>query len=313
MRLQQLALDRSPDRAAETISCDLRDWAPRVRIGCSNSVFRRFERVLSDRLGPAAEPSLTWIGSGDFHHVSLAMLRRVNVECNLLILDLHPDWMRGVPLMHCGTWVAHALKLPNVRRVFHLGGDIDFDNAFRWMAPWSDLRSGRVTVWPAVRRFRHWSCEEPLKENGARVTVARMNGLIRPFAGELARRPLYISLDKDVMRSEDAVVNWESGHLELTEACAILTAFIEAAGGRLAGMDVTGDWSPVEVRGSLRRLLDRTEHPPIKADAARAAAINDRTNTAIVAHLAGLGVSVAEPTGFLTYSSQHRGKSQADG
>lgn len=292
MRLQRLDLDgglrAQPDWGSGPW-CGLHDWGPHIRLACSFGRFRRFERALADRLGPpSAEPVLTFYGSGDFHHVSLALVRRVPCDCNLLVLDLHPDWMRGVPLMHCGTWVRHALRLPHVRRVFHLGGDIDFDNGYRRLAPWTDLRSGRLTVWPAVRRFARgrWQSlpHEPLKEPGGRLTAGRLAELLRPHRKELASRPLYISLDKDVLVAADAAVNWESGFLDFPEALTILTAFRDAAGGRLAGMDVTGDWSPVEVRGPLRRWLDWTEHPRLTVDPSEAATCNARTNAALMQH-----------------------------
>ena len=133
-----------------------REWGPRIRLGCGFGQFRRFEQALSDQLGGEtdADPHLTYYGSGDFHHVSFALLRRLREPFNLLVLDNHPDWMRGVPFLHCGTWLRHASQLPLARRVFHVGGEVDFDNAFRWMAPWRQLRDGRITVFPAFRRFR---------------------------------------------------------------------------------------------------------------------------------------------------------------
>jgi hypothetical protein len=280
MRVRYIDLDGN--FAAEQGRCSMRDWGPHVRLACRFGRYRRFERALDERLGPRTEPELTFYGSGDFHHVSLALVRRAAVECNLLILDLHPDWMRAVPLMHCGTWVWHALRLPHVRRVFHVGGDMDFDNAYRWLAPWRELRSGRLTVWPAVRRFElgRWRGinHEPLKPPGARLSGDRLAELLAPHAAELARRPLYVSLDKDVMGPADAIVNWESGFLSLDEVCEVLTAF----GAGLAGMDVTGDWSPVEVRGPMRRWLDWSEHPPLAVNAVEAAVTNARTNAAIV-------------------------------
>ena len=51
----------------------------------------------------------------------------------------------------------------------------------------------------------------------------------------------------------DAAVNWESGFLNMPEVTTILTAFRDAAVGRLAGMDVTGDWSPVDVTTNSSR------------------------------------------------------------
>src|SRR6516225_7875247 len=131
----------------------LRDWGPSLRLACSHGSFRRFEDRLATLLGCERDrqPFLSFIGSGDFHHVSLALLRRLRRRCNLLVIDNHPDWMRGIPFLHCGTWLHHAARLPCVQRIFHVGGDVDFDNYYRWMAPWELLRSGKITVVPAVR------------------------------------------------------------------------------------------------------------------------------------------------------------------
>src|SRR5437762_7642149 len=124
----------------------LQHWGARVRLACSFGRFERFERSLSRTLGGPIddEPHANFLGSGDFHHVSLALLRRQRRPVNLLVIDNHPDWMRGIPLMHCGTWLRHAAQLPLARYVFHVGGDVDFDNGFRWLAPWPLLRSGNI-------------------------------------------------------------------------------------------------------------------------------------------------------------------------
>ena len=84
---------------------DLRTWGPRIRLGCRFRRFARFEKSLTGILGneEKSEPVLTLYGSGDFHHVSLALLRRQRCPFNLLVLDNHPDWMRAIPFLHCGT------------------------------------------------------------------------------------------------------------------------------------------------------------------------------------------------------------------
>src|SRR5262245_16379115 len=136
--------------------CLLGGWGPRIRLGCSFRRFRQFEQALARLLGSAVDdrPRLTFFGSGDFHHVSLALLRRLTKPFNLLVLDNHPDWMRGLPFLHCGTWLWHASRLPQVRHIYHVGGDVDFDNHYRWLAPWRALRDRKITVFPAIRRFR---------------------------------------------------------------------------------------------------------------------------------------------------------------
>jgi hypothetical protein len=63
---------------------------------------------------------------------------------------------------------------------------------------------------------------------------------------------------------------------------SVLTAFLGAAGGQLAGMDVVGDWSPVQVQGGLRRLMHVIMHPPLRIDPASARRQNVQINLALL-------------------------------
>src|SRR5262249_58728543 len=129
--------------------------------------------------------------------------------------------MRGVPFLHCGTWLYHAAWLPNVRRVFHVGGEVDFDNGWRHLAPWPLLRAGKVVVFPAARRFRGplWDrlLHRPLRPSPEEpVTSGRLAELLRPWRPELERWPLYVSLAKDVRRRAAGVVEQEARRLAVT-------------------------------------------------------------------------------------------------
>ncbi len=270
----------------------LRDWGPRVRLACRFGAFRSFEKALAD-MPSAIEPVITLFGSGDFHHVSLALVRRLPGPFNLLVLDKHPDWMRGIPFLHCGTWLYHAARLPQIRHVFHVGGELDFDNHYRRLAPWPLLASGKVRVFPAVRTFSRgrWAgiTNRPVRPDpDVETSAEHLEALLAPHAQELARWPLYVSVDKDVLVAADAAVNWDSGCLRLGEAGLTLRAFIAAAGGRLAGVDVLGDWSPVRLRGLGRRLLHWAEHPSPEHDPAVAARVNQRANLALLEAIGAL-------------------------
>jgi hypothetical protein len=265
-----------------------RDWGPRLRLACSFGAYRRFERELAGALGSFCDtgPCATFVGSGDFHHVSLALLRRQPARCNLLVLDKHPDWMCGVPLLHCGTWLRHAARLPQVGRVFHVGGELDFDNAYRWLAPWPELRSGKIVVLPALRRFRgyRWGGvpHDCLRQRPDQpVRRSWVEDWLGPFREELASCPLYVSLDKDVLCADEAVVNWDSGWLTTPEVVEVLDAFLAASAG-LAGLDMVGDWSPVRARGPLRRALHWAEHPHLDVDAERAQRRNEELNLEVL-------------------------------
>ena len=150
---------------------------------------------------------------------------------------------RGIPFLHCGTWLARASDCRVCGGCF-TGGETDFDNGYRRLAPWPDLRAGRVVVFPARRRFARGRSLEKVETRplltggGCPGSVAR--DALRPFLDELARFPLYVSVNKDVLADTDAAVNWDSGLLRLSEVSAVLDAFLEAAGGRLAGADRLG-------------------------------------------------------------------------
>ncbi len=270
---------------------DARSWGPHIRLGCAFGRYRRFTAAVDTLLrDDPPGPALTFYGSGDFHHVSLALLRRLEQPFNLLVLDNHPDWMRAIPFLHCGTWLYHAARLPQVRRVFHLGGNVDFDNSFRWLAPWPMLRSGKITVLPGVQPFRRgrWKAvpNQPLRPGPhTPLSLVRLAWLLRPYRAELRRYPLYISLDKDVLLEQDATVNWDSGKLTLAEVGQILSGFLDACGNDLAGVDIVGDWSPVRTRGLLRWGLHVTEHPSLDVTPDEAARRNDRTNVALLRQL----------------------------
>src|SRR5262249_7450171 len=151
-----------------------------------------------------------------------------------LVIDNHPDWMRGVPFMHCGSWLNHAARLSNIRTIFHVGGDVDFDNAFRWLAPWQHLRSGKIRVLSSARHFERGAWRKlafpALRLEPQRPTTAeRIAHLLDAHRKELARWPLYVSIDKDVLTAKEAVVNWDSGKMMMPELQAVLAAFVNAA------------------------------------------------------------------------------------
>jgi hypothetical protein len=269
MRVRILDLDGSLVPQRDIFPTGNLEWIPaldrgtRIRLACTFREYHRFRRWLADSV-TFDRPAITFYGSGDFHHVTLALLERLPGPFNLLVLDKHPDWMSGVPFLHCGTWLRHALRLPNLKKVFHCGGELDFDNAYQLLAPWRELRSGRVVVFPARRRFIRGGWKgvpvKPLLRHPLSMGDVLRDDL-KGLHEDLARYPLYVSIDKDVLIEADAAVNWDSGLLKLSDALMVLESFLIAAGGGLAGADVPGDWSPVVIGNALGRLFDHLDHP----------------------------------------------------
>jgi len=271
---------------------DLRTWGPKLRLACRWASFHRLERRLDRLIGPRErpDPCINLLGSGDFHHITLAMLRRLRRPFNLLVLDKHPGWLRGLPLLHCTTWLHHAAQLPNVRRIFHVGGDTDFDNHCRWLAPKAKLLNGKIVALPASRVFRtgFWRNvpHQSLRPNPyALVDRDRLEELLWPYLDDLDRVPLYVSLDKDVLWMPESITNWDAGVLDLSEVQEVLQFFMKASGNDLLGMDILGDWSAVETNSTLRYFLHRFSHPAQCVDGEQARLCNERTNVMLLKFL----------------------------
>ena len=271
---------------------DLRAWGPRIRLACSWRRFYRLERRL-DRLLGAGDPLESWVnllGSGDFHHVSLALQRRVRRPFNLLVLDRQPDWSGGLPLLHSGSWLKQAARLPNVRRIFVAGGDAGFDGTSRWLAPKSLLRSGKIIPLPATRTFYRgfWKTipHQPLRRSPQTLLDRdRLEEVLCPYLEELERCPLYVSLDKSLLWMPESITNADAGLLDLNEVQEILQFFLKASQNDLLGMDIVGDWSSVETYGLLRRVFHRFVHSRRRIDAEQARLCNERTNLSLLQFL----------------------------
>jgi hypothetical protein len=272
------------------------EWGPRIRLGCTGRVFRAFAGEVDRALSalPSRPGRIVLYGSGDFHHVTLALLERQTGPCNLLMLDKHPDWMRHVPVLHCGSWLNHAARLPLVRHVFHVGGETDFDNAYRFLAPRDLLRTERIRVFPAIRSFRggFWGQipSPPLRERPDQpAAIGRIRTMFQPFAADLAAYPLYVTVDKDVLATQDATTNWDAGHLLLEEVLATLTVFLDLAGGRLAGADLLGDFSPIRASTWSAKGLAWLHGPRLETSPDGAGARNEQANLRILERLCEAG------------------------
>jgi hypothetical protein len=71
----------------------------------------------------------------------------------------------------------------------------------------------------------------------------------------------------------------------MDEVSEVVQAFCRAAGQRLAGADVVGDWSQVRTRGWFSGMLDRTEHPALDVEPYDASRRNQQANLTLASLL----------------------------
>lgn len=246
---------------------DLRDLGPGLRLwGRQRSIDAARARI-ADADDP--RPSITFMGSGDFHHLAALLIERVTEPFTVLHFDNHPDWVRLAPRWHCGSWINQVLALPNVRRVVTVGPcSDDLVNPGRKGGNLPALDSGRLALFP----WQH----EPSR---ARKRIADGPGHTwrdgRIFWRNLAERQLqdtfrmvldaiptaavWITIDKDVLPEHEALTNWDQGNMPL----AALLAILQAAGAnkRILGADICGEYSPPDHVNWLKRMESRMDQP----------------------------------------------------
>jgi arginase family enzyme len=279
---------------------DATKWGPALRIDCTFGQFTRFEKELNSLFGtevdctevdPKKGPLVTFYGSNDFHHITLALVRRIRQPVNFVIFDNHPDYCEYYFGLHCGCWLNHVIQLPTVKLAIHMGGNSgEFEDTWlRFNTPWKHMTNGKLIIFPADRKFTGMKWHKvPQKEMRYKwhilINKERVRRLLEPYADTLAKYPLYITIDKDVMTRQHCLQNWNSGVLFRQEIIVALEVLAEMSKGRILAIDITGDFTKVATQGWYRGYLHRTQHSDsennIKQEEANA--INQETNKCIL-------------------------------
>ncbi|MGQ9454527.1 MAG: hypothetical protein ACUVRS_07185 [Armatimonadota bacterium] len=95
---------------------DLRHVGPLVRYLPADGCIQQ----LDETIGGCRPVYLAFTGSGDFHHVTVSILRMLSTPVSVIVFDQHSDWIRTSPFPY-GSWIVDALKLEHVARVVVVG------------------------------------------------------------------------------------------------------------------------------------------------------------------------------------------------
>ncbi len=247
-----LDLDNSIGAFDDNVRIDLNHWHEPLRFGCSMSALRAFERELVPKM-PAGQ-HFTFMGSGDFHHLSLPLIAQSVSSFDavqVIVFDNHPDNMRFPFGVHCGSWVWRVASLPQVAQVHVVGitsGDIGASHA--WENHLRPLYRGRVCYWSTGVDVR-WAKRMRLSHS-----VRSFDSTEALMAAFIAHQstlstPVYLSIDKDVLDSAEAMSNWDQGKLRVTD----IIDTIESVRERMIGGDVTGEISVARYQKLWKRVL----------------------------------------------------------
>ena len=249
---------------------DLTGIGPAARLYSNEAVYSRIREFLNPRL----KNSVTFLGSGDFHHITGLLINQFDEDISVISFDRHPDWDTMPPGISCGSWVTRVLDKSNIKKLILLGalsGDIS-PNLFQ-TGNFGSLKNDRVEIYP----YRHKPAKLFLRNVPKNISVSVKKGMFYNelrwqelkdkdpaefFPRILSRLPVkevYVTIDKDCLRRPYALTNWEEGRFELEELLLMLKLIKDNC--RIIGLDITGDYSAVRTEGFIRTAVAYIDHP----------------------------------------------------
>jgi arginase family enzyme len=233
---------------------DARDWGPRLRFSAPPRLIAEFYREHEPHL---ATPFLLY-GSGDFHYLTALRLRRFTEPIVLVSFDNHPDWDVRPPRWGCGGWVNRALELSQVRRVSVWGcGNFECWWPHQIFGNRRAERAGTLAVHP-------WAGERPAKDRQRRGAILRDDWRehFEQFAKSLGETNVYVTIDLDCLRAEEAATNWESGRFTIVDLEWALAKLHESS--RIVGGDICGAYSSPHYARFKQRFAAEFDHPKVQ-------------------------------------------------
>ena len=233
---------------------DAREWGPRLRFSAPPHLIAEFYREHEKNL---AVPFLLY-GSGDFHYLTALRLRRVAGSAVLVSFDNHPDWDVRPPKWGCGGWVNRALELPHIEHVAVWGcGNFECWWPHQIFGNRRAERAGILEVHP-------WADDRPVKDRQRKGAILAGNWRDRfeQFSKNLADKTIYVTIDLDCLRIEEAVTNWESGRFSVADLQWALETLHESC--RIVGGDICGAYSPPKYARRKQRFAAEFDHPKIR-------------------------------------------------
>jgi arginase family enzyme len=231
---------------------DAREWGPRLRFSAPARLVEEFYDDFAGQLAP-----FVLYGSGDFHHLSALWIRKVRERVVVVSFDNHPDWDIRPPKWCCGGWVNRALELPQVERVSIWGcGNFECWWPANLFGNRRAERSGKLEVHP-------WADDRPPKDRQRRGAVLRENwhAKFEEFVAQVAGANVYVTIDLDCLRADEAVVNWESGRFTIVDLTWALAKLRDTA--RVIAGDICGAFSPPVYARRKQRFASEFDHPKL--------------------------------------------------
>jgi hypothetical protein len=235
---------------------DARKWGPKLRFSAPPRLTEKFYREYQSRLVP-----FLLYGSGDFHYLTALWIRRLAQSVVVVSFDNHPDWDVRPPKWSCGGWVNRALELPHVKHVAVWGcGNFECWWPHQLFGNRRAERAGILDIHP-------WADERPAKDRQRRGAILRENWRehFDEFVKALGGESVYVTIDLDCLRAEEAATNWESGRFEVVDLEWALSRL--RGNTKIIGADICGAFSPPAYARWKQRFAAEFDHPKLQLPA----------------------------------------------
>lgn len=288
--------DAAPWASVRTVP--LRDLAARLRLWSRDRTMQAARTRLAGTNG-LGEPTVTLIGSGDYHHLAVLLMERVHEPITVVHFDNHPDWVRFAPRWHCGSWVNQALRLPQVNKVVTIGPcSQDLERPELKGGNLAALACGRIALFPWQHApSRVWRSMPDgaghRYENGHLVwrnlAEGSLDASVDVIMSQVATDAVWLTIDKDVLSEDEAVTNWDQGRMPLQAVLRVIRAV--GARKRVLGADICGEYSHPEFSNALKRWEARHDQPRRDPVDAAMLARNERVNRELLSTIEQVGGS----------------------
>ncbi len=229
------------------------DWGRQLRFSAPPRLIEKFYSEFADHLA-----DFLVFGSGDFHHLTGLWLRRLTRPTVLISFDNHPDWDVRPPKWCCGSWINRALELPQVQHAAIWGcGNFECWWPGQIFGNRRAEREGKLEVHP-------WADDHSEKDRERRGAILRGNWRehFDRFVDGLAGASVYVTIDLDCLRSEDAMTNWENGQFTTSDVAWALDR-VQAKAEIVAG-DICGAFSRPAYARWKQRFASEMDHPKLE-------------------------------------------------
>ena len=183
------------------------------------------EAAIKEKIRDLPVQGIHFLDSGNYHYLSKFWLEKIQEPFSLLVFDNHTDMQESAffGLLSCGSWAGEVLDTHELLSHICVAGP-----------GLKDFREYKGQAWAKLTRI----CREELSDGGEEI--------LREFLETDPDLPLYISIDKDVLRQEDARTNWDQGELALDQLLKLLELIFEKR--KVIGADICGENPPDTAR-----------------------------------------------------------------